>query len=172
MGIQHGHVVSKLIEESQGKIQNVAEIGVWRGHTVKRVLKSCHSIISEYWAIDPWTIFLSGKAKRYSEDDWEVLYQRICGLRTFFPKLHVLRMTSLEAAKRFSDKYFDLVFIDANHSYESVLADIRAWLPLMRTGGLLTGHDYGNKPGVERAVSECFKDIEVLPQTIWVKRIA
>lgn len=53
---------------------------------------------------------------------------------------------------------FDFVFIDADHSYEGVKADIAAWWPMVNPGGWLCGHDYDNtafeKFGVKRAVDE------------------
>lgn len=40
----------------------------------------------------------------------------------------------------------DWVYIDALHDYESCLADMRAWAPLIRPGGALCGHDYLDHP--------------------------
>jgi len=48
-----------------------------------------------------------------------------------------------------------LLFVDASHDYESVLADLRAWLPHVR--GYVCLHDYADyAPGVIRAASEVF----------------
>lgn len=44
------------------------------------------------------------------------------------------------------DGYFDLVYIDAAHDYKSVRRDIDAWWPRVKSGGMLGGHDYENKP--------------------------
>ncbi|NIL95924.1 MAG: hypothetical protein GTO62_01975, partial [Planctomycetales bacterium] len=56
---------------------------------------------------------------------------------------------------------FDWVYIDANHTYEGVLADLEASLPKVRPGGLICGHDYTDTPawqaanfGVVQAVHE------------------
>lgn len=70
----------------------------------------------------------------------------------------ILRKESLEASKDIPDGSLDFVFIDADHSYEGCRADIAAWLPKLKPGGLLSGHDYDNpdfeKFGVKRAVDE------------------
>jgi hypothetical protein len=50
--------------------------------------------------------------------------------------------TSVRAAELFADESVAFCFIDADHSYESVTADLRAWWPKVRPGGMLAGHDY------------------------------
>ena len=47
--------------------------------------------------------------------------------------------TSLEAAKTFDDQVLDFAYIDANHGYSNVVADIDAWWPKVRTDGILAG---------------------------------
>jgi cephalosporin hydroxylase len=70
--------------------------------------------------------------------------------------LHPIQLPSLSAAKQFDDGSVAFCFIDADHSFESVKADIAAWLPKMKPGGLLAGHDYipDQFPGVVQAVME------------------
>ena len=74
----------------------------------------------------------------------------------------VLMMDSLEAAGHIADGSLDFVFIDADHSYESCKADIEAWLPKVKLGGLLGGHDYENTEfpefEVARAVNEAVEN--------------
>jgi GT2 family glycosyltransferase/predicted O-methyltransferase YrrM/predicted Zn-dependent protease len=68
-------------------------------------------------------------------------------------RVAVLEAPSVEAAASFPDGSLDFVFIDADHAYKSVKADVRAWLPKVRPGGVLAGHDY-DAAGVARAVRE------------------
>jgi len=65
-------------------------------------------------------------------------------------------LPSLEAVKRFDDGSIDFFFLDASHEYEDVLADLKAWYPKVKPGGVFAGHDYLDPdwPGVERALKE------------------
>lgn len=65
---------------------------------------------------------------------------------------------SEEKAKLYKDESLDFVFIDANHTYEYVKKDIEAWLPKIKKGGIIGGHDFNifYWPGVVQAVTEKF----------------
>ncbi|MBA0085864.1 MAG: class I SAM-dependent methyltransferase [Acidobacteria bacterium Pan2503] len=69
---------------------------------------------------------------------------------------------SWEMAARYGEHSVDAVFIDADHEYESVCKDIDAWLPKVKPGGIIAGHDYTPElPGVIRAVNERFERFEL-----------
>ena len=50
--------------------------------------------------------------------------------------------TTLACAGRYADGAFDFVYVDAGHSRREVLADLAAWWPKVRAGGVMAGHDY------------------------------
>ena len=62
----------------------------------------------------------------------------------------------------------DMVFIDADHAYEAVVEDIKAWLPL--TKKFICGHDY-DLPEVKQAVQETIGEPDEVVGSIWVKWI-
>jgi predicted O-methyltransferase YrrM len=67
---------------------------------------------------------------------------------------------SLAAAQSLTDKLgtIDLMFIDGDHSYEGCKADIEAWLPFMKQGGVMAFHDFGSRAsGVTKAIFETIK---------------
>jgi cephalosporin hydroxylase len=86
---------------------------------------------------------------------------------------------SVEAAALFAPASLDFVFIDGDHSREAVLADIAAWLPRIKVGSLLAGHDYkmtgqAHLRGVTEAVESLWpgEDLSTpLHPQVWVKRV-
>lgn len=72
---------------------------------------------------------------------------------------------SVDMARQFKNGSLDFVFIDAEHDYESVRDDISAWLPRVRPGGIIAGHDYDPYfKGLIDAVNDAFGDrVELVP---------
>src|SRR5207253_8367684 len=71
---------------------------------------------------------------------------------------------------RFADASVDFVFIDAGHDFNSVCNDIRVWLPKVKPGGVLAGHDYEHPccPDVSRAVEKMLgQRFEKRPGHVW-----
>jgi len=59
------------------------------------------------------------------------------------------------AARRYQDASVDFVWVDADHSREVVYEDLKAWMPKLKLGGIMAGHDYPMR-GVREGVSEYF----------------
>lgn len=152
----------KLVVKRNLRVEKVAEVGVWRGHTSLVLLQQLPSI-KEYHLIDPWEVYdeyiESGDNKANAQLP---LAQRQCTmyLQAHRSKLVWHKAYSVQAAQTIPDASLDLVFIDANHAYEYVKEDIESWMPKVRKGGILAGHDLDLKdaPGVRKAVTEAFGD--------------
>ena len=132
------HVLVDLIHEHCPRDAVViAEVGCRQGVTAEHVLKYCPQV-EVIKAIDLQDVRLDHVRGR--------------------ERLDFIQDDSVRAAATFADESFDLVFIDADHSEAAVRRDIAAWLPKIRMGGVISGHDYGGDrhPGVERAVNDLF----------------
>ncbi len=83
---------------------------------------------------------------------------------------NIIAADSATAAGAFTDGSVDCAFIDADHSAEAVAKDIAAWLPKIKPGGVLCGHDI-DESGVASAVWNAFgKDIEIHGRC-WLRRL-
>lgn len=79
-------------------------------------------------------------------------YAAECGVREY---INAVQEDSLRASKFYVDGSLDLVFLDSSHRYAETRAEIAAWLPKVRPGGVFAGHDFTPAwPGVVRAVGE------------------
>lgn len=140
-----------------------AELGVFAGELSARLL--LREDIGLYM-VDSWIEHGDGK---YAESgDFHATltqaqqdnYMRMALSATEFAKSRrtVIRKDTKAAAGEIKGGSLDFVFIDADHSYEGCKADLDAWYPKLKDGGLLSGHDYNNKQcagfGVTQAVDE------------------
>ena len=148
-------------------MSSIVEIGSWKGRSTHALLSGCPSVVH---IVDHfkgcqmphalWT------AKLASQVDIHAEFMQNVG---HFPNLVVHRMKSLEAIPLFADGSIDMVFIDGEHTYEEVKADILAWLP--KATKLICGHDYSPfYDGLIKAVDEIFGPVNHV-STIWYKVI-
>jgi len=64
--------------------------------------------------------------------------------KKYINRIKIIKEFSQTAANFFKDNFFDFIYIDANHSYETVKQDLKRWYPKLSKGGLFAGHDYFN----------------------------
>lgn len=154
-----------------------AEIGVFQAKTSKQLLIGLPNLF--LYMIDRWKEYAPSEKigdvgaymTNHNSDMWNSIYKKaIRKVSEFTDRYKIIRRGSLRAVKQFEDNYFDFVFIDADHSYEGCKADIKAWLPKVKNGGYLCGHDY-SRLSVKKAVDETFSDIELDDDRMWFHRV-
>jgi hypothetical protein len=120
-----------------------AEVGVQRGLFSLETLRNWKSC-SKFYLIDPWRHQenYDDVANVDDETHEEYMLQTKKRLATYKEKLVFLRMFSSAATEHIADGGLDYVYIDARHDYESVMADLERFLPKVRKGGILAGHDF------------------------------
>jgi SAM-dependent methyltransferase len=157
----------------------IVEIGCWKG---KSIAFLAVEIINSNKCIDLFAVDTWGGSSEHQNDP--IIYNdRLFDvfMSNIKPVEHIIkpmRMKSLDAARKFDDNELDIVFIDASHEYEDVKADIAAWMPKVKQGGIIAGHDYSLDrnskfywPGVSRAVDEIFdKNRLTLQEYCWMFR--
>lgn len=169
-------VVQRLNKRQSTK---VAEVGVWTGKMSERMLRMAPNMT--LWMIDRWAAPAADDSYASSGSEisargqnvHDAAYHKCCNIaQSFKGRAHILKSDSSEAAEQFNDGFFDVVFIDGDHSYDGCRRDILAWRSKVKAGGWLGGHDYDHpdQGEVKRAVDEIFPHI-VLGEnrTWWVK---
>lgn len=165
-----------LVSLLQGKeLTRVAEIGVWKGDNAYGLLTELP--IDFFVGVDPYVRYpefddnLSNKIGIMATADMKVIRKGMMQrMQEFGDRFKHLPNFSLDAAKMFDDETFDFVFIDGNHWYSYVVDDIAAWLPKVKPGGILAGHDYVQKVncGVIPAVQNTLPDHQARPKAkVW-----
>ena len=122
----------------------VAEIGVHAGKNAYRI----YNVINpkKLYLIDPWTLTINDKKHTQNNDYTEQLGAELVCKKYFENKqnVEIIKNWSLEAVNLFDDDYFDLVYIDGDHSYDAVLNDLSFWSKKVKVNKYLGGHDYYN----------------------------
>lgn len=122
------------------------EVGVQRGEFSKEIL--IQTEVSHLYLVDPWVHFkegYGGDPANISQEGHDENFRIVCDTFGSDGRVSIWRMASVAAAKIMSGddvKKPDFVYIDANHSYESVLEDLRAWSKAVKPDGWIMGHDF------------------------------
>lgn len=69
-------------------------------------------------------------------------------------RFHVHALPSLEAAKLFADESLDVVWVDGDHEYSAVKADILTWFPKLKPGAFMGGDDFQMKPVADAVIEQ------------------
>jgi len=90
-----------------------------------------------------------------------------------FDFVKIIESNSAEAASRYPDKSIDFCFIDADHSSHGVSMDIINWLPKMKKGGVMAGHDYENwrYPELKAAVDQLLPRAKKVSEMSWLYEV-
>ena len=161
-------VVSNLIRSIDAK--KIAEVGVAYGYHAEHILDEFSDI--EYYGFDP---YVSGYDPNDGFDaDIKILFgngdipamDRLYNAvnykleSKYGDRAKINRIPGEKADSLFEKYFFDIAYIDGDHTYDGVIRDLNSWYPLVKKGGILCGDDY-NWDGVRDAVLDFFKEKEI-----------
>jgi predicted O-methyltransferase YrrM len=146
----------------------MVEIGSFIGESTIIFAEHFNQVI----AIDPFQPDYH-KEDPTSKFNFDEVYDEYMRRTSPFPNIKTLRLTSDSALDVLKDELFDFIYIDGIHTYEQVKIDIDNYLPLLKQGGIIGGHDYGpHWPGVNKAVDEKFGQPDKrYKDTSWIKQL-
>lgn len=152
------------LAEVASKCEVIVELGSWKGRSTCALAVNSPGIVL---AVDVWGgSFEYWPQNKMNTSVFGEFLENVKGLENVWP----VPMPSLRAASMMGYAGFsaDMIFIDATHNHDEVVADIQAWSPLLKPGGIFCGHDYGFSgwPDVEVVVKKMIPKYRVI-ETIW-----
>jgi len=139
----------------------VCEIGVFKGDFSKIML----DILSpkELHLIDTFNGMMCSGDKDGNDITWVNLDEEYLNVTNMFSNndnVYIHKGFSTDILNGFENNYFDMIYIDGDHSYEGVKSDLKLSFSKVKDGGLICGHDYISSKfeDVVRAVDEFCDD--------------
>lgn len=138
--------LAKLFAELE--FSGIAEVGVEQGEYSEVLARENPN--AALFLVDAWKAY-RGYRDHVSQAKLDGFYertaQRIDQFNRPTRRVELIRKYSVEAAHRWEDGLLDAVYIDANHEFSHVVADLAAWVPKVRVGGIVSGHDFFTSGG-------------------------
>lgn len=153
----------------------ICELGVCKGKNFYEMIKHEPKLAV---AVDSWIEdgTISRNDGRYSQEELDLQYENFKINVQNKPFVKIYKEYTFDAVKHFEDDFFDLIYIDADHTYEGCLRDMEDWYPKVKKGRFLLGDDYRFSEyrvrfGVIEAVNEFAKNNNIeffqLPNYGW-----
>tara|TARA_B100000287_G_scaffold333763_1_gene318936 strand:- start:2272 stop:2829 length:558 start_codon:yes stop_codon:yes gene_type:complete len=153
----------------RNKNQRMIEIGSYMGEST--MLFASSQIFKEIHAIEPFAGHEDFNEK-YNHNWYRVKKEFEKNTR-FFDNIIHHEAYSYNIVDEFNDDY-DFIYIDGSHDYKDIKRDLELYLPKLKKGGIIGGHDYHEWgwPGVFKAVNEVVgKPDTICCDTSWIKKV-
>lgn len=115
------------------------EIGVFKGQFSKHILENWSG---KLYMVDPWRELDNYIDSSNHKNHPTAYLEAMNSIRGYEDRAFMIRALSTQAVDLFEDESLDFIYIDGNHTYESVKEDMELWFPKLKKGGLFAGHDY------------------------------
>ncbi|MDP2685274.1 MAG: class I SAM-dependent methyltransferase [bacterium] len=129
----------------------VVEIGVFGGASLLSIVEACQKNNTIIYGIDPWEKINTGNGAEMSEDKKKIYRSSIKKVRLNleniikcekYSTVKLMHDFSKNVVSQFADESIDILLIDGDHSYDSVLEDLSLWWPKVKKGGTVWGDDF------------------------------
>jgi len=169
-----GYVLYRIARDGEGE-GAIVEIGSWMGKSTAWLAAGSHARGREtVHAIDTFEGSPEHQETAVLREEGTTYHRFTENLEGagLFDQVTPIVATSLKAAADWDKRPIRLLFIDGDHSYEAVKADLEAWLPFVAAGGYVVFDDVIDAfPGVQRLVAEATAEAGPLKRLLGVAKI-
>jgi len=141
----------------KGATGKAVEIGAYSGEGTLVIAR----YFKEVLAVDPWLNGYDIKDRASQQTPMKFVFAKFLENTKELGNVNYSQNKSLDALESVEDGSLDLVYVDGDHRYEAVLADFKGWLPKLRAGGVMAGHDW-SMADVKKALAEMFLNKEAV----------
>ena len=123
-------------------LQQIAEIGVYRGNFAQTLLQRCEGL-TRYYMVDPWRHLTDwNKPANHPDAQLEAHYRKPRAKTEFAAgKRCILRGKTVDVIDHIPDQTLDFAYIDGDHTLKGITVDLICVYPKVRVEGFLTGDD-------------------------------
>lgn len=148
---------------------SMVEVGCYAGESTEMFAEKALHV----WAVDKWENGFEAKsADNENMEEVEASFDQ--RLRPYVDQgvVEKIKKDSVAASRMFRNECLDFVYLDGDHTYEGVMADLKAWAPKIKRYGCIGGHDFTdpNWGGeVSKAVEDYFEkhDLGAVTMTMY-----
>jgi predicted O-methyltransferase YrrM len=134
-----------------------AEVGVRRGRFSMIICENNPGV--KLYCIDPWDAIGNKYSQAKQDEIFSYASKRLAKYNTV-----ILKKMSMDALSDIKDGELDFIFIDGNHTFDHVMMDIICWAKKVRSGGIMSVHDfYFGEVGVMKAVEAYVHSHNIVP---------
>jgi hypothetical protein len=136
--------IKEFIEKEFPDNAIMAEVGVYKGDSAIIWLNS--GKVKTLYCVDPWENFYSKVDLAAYSCDMKIIEKMFDEkILPYKEKVIKHKEGSPMAASKYPDEFFDIVYIDACHDELAAKADVLAWIPKIKKGGIISGHDWRDR---------------------------
>lgn len=154
----HGQKILELVEQHKPKV--CVELGTWQGASAIPVARAIRRWGGTLACVDNWNGNVNNETLLSAIANVTMPWMLANCARNLIQagvtaNIRLIPADTVDAAQCWRGP-IDYLYVDADHSYDGVMADLRAWVPHVKPGGLIIGDDYGSDmyPGVAWAWDE------------------
>ena len=164
----YAHIVKNLRDGA-----GIAEIGLWQGRSFCALITECQRRDRRHmlYGVDTFAGSPNQPAQQIMASALDLMNECKRNITaTGYIYWMLITTESVNASSYFIDHSLGCAFIDATHTEAALRDDIMAWLPKIRKGGYIAGHDYTTWKEVRAAVDDMIGRVDVLG-SCWLSRI-
>lgn len=154
------------------KSKAIVEVGVFRGGSLKTLAQAakCHVYGVDAWGLPDLYTGGNESPKKYGGENKAIAEQLLAGL----DNVTLVHDYSVTAAANYTGPPIGLLYIDAEHTKQAVLADWQAWSPHLAPRAVIAFDDYNtsNHQDLTAGINQIVAEAQLTPIEVHGGRLA